>query len=105
MLCEAGVKVQAVVGFDAVAFGHLAAAQSVAAGLADCCLATASAARAYGLDFVPVRRERFDFVMKREDAELAVVREFLGALQRGRLRRMLEGVAGYDTQQTGAVLI
>lgn len=104
MLHEAGVKAQAVAGFDSVAFGHLAAAQAVAAGLADCCLATASAARAFGLDFTPLRRERFDFVLKREDAELAVVREFLGVLQRGRLRRMLEGVAGYDTAQTGAVL-
>jgi putative molybdopterin biosynthesis protein len=104
LLSEAGLKQQDVTGFDAIAYGHLAAAQSVAAGLADCCLATASAARAFGLDFAPVRGERFDFVMKREDADLAVVREFLGALQRGRLRRMLEGVAGYDTRQTGAVL-
>lgn len=104
LLLEAGLKPQSLVGFDSIAFGHLAAAQAVAAGLADCCLATASAARAFQLDFTPVRRERFDFVMKREDAELAVVREFLGALQRGRLRRMLEGVAGYDTQQTGTVL-
>ncbi len=104
LLSEAGVKPQAIVGFDSIAYGHLAAAQAVAAGLADCCLATASAARAFGLEFTPVRRERFDFVIRREDGELAVVREFLGALQRGRLRRMLEGVAGYDTRQTGAVL-
>jgi molybdate-binding protein/DNA-binding XRE family transcriptional regulator len=104
LLREAGVNTQAVAGFDSIAFGHLAAAQAVASGLADCCLATASAARAFGLDFTPLRRERFDFVLKREDAELAVVREFLGVLQRGRLRRMLEGVAGYDTKLTGAVL-
>jgi molybdate-binding protein/DNA-binding XRE family transcriptional regulator len=104
MLREAGVKTAAVAGFDSAAFGHLAAAQAVASGFADCCLATASAARTFGLDFTPLRRERFDFVLKREDAELAVVREFLGVLQRGRLRRMLEGVAGYDTAQTGSVL-
>lgn len=104
LLVEAGIREQAVGGFESIAYGHLAAAQAVAMGLADCCLATAAAARAYGLDFVPVRRERFDFILKREDAELAVVREFLGVLQQGRLRRMLEGVAGYDTQKTGAVL-
>ncbi len=104
LTASAGVDARRLVGWDTISYGHLAAAQAVAAGLADCCLATASAARAFHLDFVPVRRERFDFVMKREDADLAAVREFLGALQRGRLRRMLEGVAGYDTRQTGAVL-
>lgn len=103
LLAEAGVPPRKVVGYDRVAYGHLAAAYAVLAGEADCCLATRSAAQAFGLDFVALRSERYDFVMRRQTLEMPAVQGFLDVLQRAALRRKLETLAGYDTAQTGSV--
>ena len=75
------------------------------AGDADCCLATRSAAQTFGLDFVPLRSERYDFVMRRSTLETPAAQTLLDILQRATLRRKLEVLAGYDTAQTGTVLV
>ena len=89
---------------DRIVAGHLAAAYAVFANDADCCLATESAARAYGLDFVPLHRERYDFVLRRETLDLPNAQAFLDVLQRAALRRKLESLAGYDTTRMGMML-
>jgi len=91
-------------GYDRTVAGHLAAAYAVLSGEADCCIATQSAARAYGLSFVPLHRERYDFVLRRETLNLPQARAFLDVLQRADLRRKLEALAGYDTTKTGVVM-
>lgn len=90
-------------GYDRVCFGHLSAAHAVLAGEADCCIATRSAAQTFGLDFVPLRREQYDFVLYRDSLHLPAVEALVDTLQRASLRRKLEMLAGYDTSQTGVV--
>ncbi|MBI2689713.1 MAG: helix-turn-helix domain-containing protein [Acidobacteria bacterium] len=104
LLREAGIAPKRIVGYDRVAYGHLAAAYAVLANEADCCLATRSAAQTFGLSFVPLQSERYDFVMRRETMASPMAQSFLDVLQRASLRRRLEVLAGYDTAQTGAVL-
>lgn len=104
LLVAAGVSPKRVNGYDRVAHGHLAVAYLVSTGDADCCLATRSAAQTFGLEFVPLQSERYDFVMRRATLETPVAQTFLDVLQRASLRRKLETLAGYDTAQTGAVL-
>jgi molybdate-binding protein/DNA-binding XRE family transcriptional regulator len=94
----------AVHGYDRVVRGHLAAAYTVFAQDADCCLATESAARAYGLDFIPLHRERYDFVLRRQTLELPQTQAFMDVLQRAVLRRKLETLAGYDTARMGTII-
>lgn len=105
MLAGAGIPRKSVNGYDRVVIGHLAAAYAVVSNDVDCCLATQSAARAFGLDFVPLRSERYDLVMRKHTLEMPAVQSFLDVLQRASLRRKLEVLAGYDTTQTGAVLV
>lgn len=105
LLAEAGVVTQKVNGYQNLAHGHLAAAYAVRVGAADVCLATRSAAQAYGLDFRPVHAARYDLVMRRAMLDTPAAQAFLDVLQRASLRRQLEGLAGYDTAQTGVVLV
>jgi len=104
LLEKDGMEARNVQGYDRVAYGHLAAAYFVLSGDADVCLATRSAAKTFGLDFVPLRSERYDLVMRRRTADLPAVKAFLDVLQRATLRRKLEVLAGYDTSETGAVI-
>lgn len=104
LLENADIDTRKVQGYSRVAYGHLAAAYCVAGQEADVCLATRSAARAFGLDFIPLHSERYDLVMRRKTAEQPAVRAFLDVLQRATLRRKLEVLAGYDTSKTGALV-
>jgi molybdate-binding protein len=99
---EAGIAANSVAGYaDEPATGHLPAAWRVHSGLADCCVATRCAARAFGLDFVPLTVERYDLVIRREHLQLAAVERFLDTLSEAAFRRELEGLCGYDTRETG----
>lgn len=104
LLRGAGLDGQRIQGYHNIAWGHLAAAYHVLAGEADACLATRSAAQAFGLDFVPLHSARYDLVMRRRTAALPAVQALLDVLQRAELRRKLEALAGYDTSRTGAVV-
>jgi molybdate-binding protein len=103
LLHDAGMKPQNVAGYQRMAFGHLSASHAVLVGEADCCIATRSAAQTFGLDFVPLRSEQYDFVLHRETLRMAAAEALFDALQRAALRRKLETLAGYDTSQTGVV--
>jgi putative molybdopterin biosynthesis protein len=104
LLLKAGVDAHGIQGYERVAYGHLAAAYCVLSHEADVCLATRSAAKVFGLDFVPLHSERYDLVMRKRTADFASVKSFLDVLQRATLRRKLEVLAGYDTSETGAVV-
>jgi len=104
LLDKAGMDGGRVQGYDRIAHGHLAAAYSVVSREADVCLATRSAAQAFGLDFIPLHSERYDLVMRKRTADLPAVKAFLDVLQRATLRRKLEVLAGYDTSQTGTLV-
>jgi molybdate-binding protein/DNA-binding XRE family transcriptional regulator len=103
-LAAAGIDGGHIAGYTRVAYGHLAAAYCVVSGEADVCLATRSAARTFGLDFIPLHSERYDLVMRKSSAALPAVQSFLDVLQRAALRRKLEVLAGYDTSDTGVLV-
>ncbi len=101
LLKAAGVSVSKVRGYATIASGHLPAAWKVASGEADCCIATRLAARALGLDFIPLAVERYDLITLRRIANSPEVQTVFDALNRANLRRKLELLAGYDTTRTG----
>jgi molybdate-binding protein/DNA-binding XRE family transcriptional regulator len=103
-LTQAAIDHQRVHGYDRVAYGHLAAAWAVLSRDADVCLATRSAAQTFGLDFIPLRSERYDLVMRKRTASQPATQALLDVLQRAALRRKLEVLAGYDTSETGKLV-
>jgi molybdate-binding protein len=101
-LDEAGIAPASIADYGAdSAGGHLPAAWRVYSGWGDCCVATRSAARAFGLDFIPLTSERYDLVIRREHLELAAVERLLDLLTQSALRRELDALCGYDTRETG----
>ncbi|MDP8979464.1 MAG: helix-turn-helix domain-containing protein [Acidobacteriota bacterium] len=104
-LRQAGISASAVHGYTEVAPGHLPAALAVSLKEADCCIATRSAARAFGLSFIPLSTERYDLVIRRQYLRLPAVQALLDVLNRAVIRQKLEVLAGYDTSHTGEVLL
>lgn len=102
---EAGLSSRRVAGYDTVARGHIPAALAVSNSQADCCIATRSAARYFGLEFIPLASERYDFVILKRFWDMPVVQAFLEQLSRSQFRRKLEAIAGYDTAHAGEIRV
>ena len=104
-LREAGVSPSRVAGYGTVARGHLPAALAVSNSEADCCIATRSAARYFGLGFVPLTSERYDFVVLKRYWDMPVIQAFFEELARSQFRRKLEAITGYDTAHAGELRV
>jgi putative molybdopterin biosynthesis protein len=80
---------------------HLAVAAAVAAGRADCGLGILAAARAFGLDFVPVGREPYDLVVDAESLEDPLLAPLWRLLGSPDFHAEVEKLGGYATDETG----
>jgi putative molybdopterin biosynthesis protein len=103
---EAGSGAQSAIhSLPEAATTHLAAALRVAEGKADCCVVASSAARRFGLEFIPLSEERFNLVVRKRDLKLKAIEILLDVLNRTRLRRQLETIAGYDVSRAGTAVL
>jgi putative molybdopterin biosynthesis protein len=78
-------------------------AQAIAAGRADCGVASRSAAAAAGLDFVPLVWERFDLLMRQRDYFGPALQKLLTFARTPAFARRAAEMTGYDVTDTGAV--
>jgi putative molybdopterin biosynthesis protein len=76
-------------GYLTEARSHNAAAAAVAQGRADWGVAIASVAAAYGLGFLPLQAEQYDFVVPRGRLQRPAVRAFCALLNDAEVRRGL----------------
>jgi molybdate-binding protein/DNA-binding transcriptional regulator YhcF (GntR family) len=90
-------------GYDHEEATHLAVAAAVAAGTADAGLGILAAARAYGLDFVPVAREHYELALRPETAARPAVQGLLETLRSADFRAVVTALGGYDTAESGAI--
>jgi molybdate-binding protein len=91
-----------VAGRPALAETDLAAA--VREGKADAGIAIEAAARAHGLDFVPLATERFDLVVRRRDYFEPAVQALLAFARTPDFREQASSLGGYDVADTGRVV-
>jgi len=69
-------RIQAIPGYGVQAKSHTAVAAAIAQGRADWGLCIDTVARMYGLEYIPVRDEHYDFVIPRERLERPAVHAF-----------------------------
>jgi putative molybdopterin biosynthesis protein len=96
-----GLEPGDLIGYDTKAAGHLQVASAVAAGLADAGVASEPAARAYGLAFVPLARERFNLVIPAEHTASREAQALLKVLSSPWLLAQLASIPGYDAATCG----
>jgi len=100
-LAQRGIEPEAIEGYRREEHTHLAVAAAVAAGRADCGLGVLAAARAFGLDFVPVAKEPYDLVLLKGSIEDELLAPLWALLDSDDFRRAVNDLGGYDTAETG----
>ena len=100
-LAKLGIDPAGLPGYDTRATGHLHVASAIAAGLADAGIASEPAALAYGLDFIPLAAERFDWVIPAAQADCREIQCLLKVLASPWLLEQLASIPGYDPARCG----
>lgn len=100
----AGIQRAKVKGYGDEVFSHLEVASRVKAGMVDTGIGVQAAASIFGLDFIPLQRERYDLVIPRAYYEtLPGLKALLDTIASKPFRDEIEALGGYDTRGTGAV--
>lgn len=100
---NSGLDVSELHGYDREEFTHTAVAAAIAAGTADAGLGILSAARIYGLDFIPVANEQYDLLIAQAALELEAVRRLIAVLHGDEFARRLNNLGGYTLKNPGEI--
>lgn len=96
LLVANGISPGSIDGYAHEEFTHDAIAAAVASGQADVGFAIEAAAARYDLDFVPLVRERYGFVMRHAIAGCAAGQLFLGRFKGRTFHQRLSALPGYE---------
>lgn len=102
-LKQRGIAPERLRGYEREEYTHLAVAAAVASESADAGLGILAAARALGLDFVPLFQERYDLVIPRQHYESDTLRPLLEIVRSSAFRAQVDALGGYDVAQMGSV--
>ncbi len=103
-LGELGIAPEDIEGYDREEFTHLAVAADVAGGSCDVGLGVLAAAKALGLDFVPLLTERYDLAIPRGYYESPLLAPLLERIRDDGFQKEVAALGGYDVSEMGAVV-
>jgi putative molybdopterin biosynthesis protein len=101
---KAGLKETYIEGYDQEFRSHLDVAIEVLSGRADAAPAVKPVAGLLGLDFIPVRWERYDLLVSKEHFFEQGVQLFLGLLHEPQFREIAKELDGYDLSLCGKMV-
>jgi len=101
MLERAGVPIDQVQGYETNEFTHMAIAAHIASGMADTGMGVETAAWRFGLDFIPLVRERYFFAIRRSSLEMPAMQDLLRIMRGADYVGYVGQLVGYDAAETG----
>jgi putative molybdopterin biosynthesis protein len=104
LLAQAGIDARAIDGYASAEPSHAAVALAVASRAADVGLGIEPAARARGLDFVPLLQEDYYLVCLKDALEQPAVRALRDFLRSSAWQQRLQALPGYEPTRSGEVL-
>lgn len=104
LMDQANLAAERLVGFEHTESSHTAVAQTIASGAADVGLGIEIAARARGLDFVPLVQEHYHLVCLKSALDQPPIATLRRLLQSPEWQQELSAKAGYVPSRCGEVL-
>ena len=96
LLEQNGLSPEQINGYRNEEFTHTAVAALIAAGNADAGLGIYSAAKMYGLDFIPICDETYEFLIDGKYLDNPMVQAFLDVLYSAEFQKRLAEMGGYE---------
>jgi len=105
LLAQVGMTGKHIKGYQHEVTSHLEVARHIRDGMADVGVGVETAARYFGLEFIPLREERYDLIMRTEFLKThSMASKFLDAVVSQPFRREIEALGGYNLNEVGKIL-
>ncbi len=98
-----GMDETSIDGYDREESTHTSVAAQIAAGSGDAGMGIYSAAKIYGLDFIPICTEQYDFIIADFAWELPQVQMLIEILKSEEFAKRIEALGGYTLEHPGEV--
>jgi putative molybdopterin biosynthesis protein len=95
------LKANQIRGYEKEEFTHMAVASTVASGMADVGMGILPAARALGLDFIPIAKERYDLFIPSIYFEDEKIQRVIETIRSKEFKEEVLRMGGYDISRTG----
>ncbi|AGL01925.1 helix-turn-helix transcriptional regulator [Desulfoscipio gibsoniae] len=100
-----GLDRRLITGYEKEELSHLGVASTVARGEADVGLGNEKAGlQVRGLEFLPLHKERYELVIKKEDMEKPHTHAVIEILQSEAFKKEVQGLGDYDLTETGRIV-
>jgi excisionase family DNA binding protein len=103
-LNKAAINAHQIEGYDIEVQSHMEVGLEIISGRADVGLGVKAVAGLLNLEFIPLRWERFDFIILKDRFFEQGVQLFLGTLRNPDLKKSIECLAGYDLTHSGEMI-
>ncbi len=104
LLSEKGLDDSSGIIQTGIVDSHMEVASKVFFGEADTGLAIEYVANPMGLDFIPIRDERFDLVVLKELWPTRAIKRFIEYLDHDLVKKVSRNLPGYNLRDTGTIL-
>lgn len=100
-----GLAPNSIRGYNRESLTHLAMAGIVARGGADFAIGNEkSAMQVSNVDFIPLQKERYDLVIKKENLHSPMFEYAVNIIRSNEFKQELLGIGGYDLTETGTIV-
>ena len=103
-LITADIEADSINGYDKECSSHLDAGLEILAGRADAAPCIRAVAGLLDLDFIPLRWERFDLLIRRNRFFDPGIKLFLGLVHEPSFQQLAEKLTGYDLSTSGRMV-
>jgi putative molybdopterin biosynthesis protein len=92
-------------GYNKETSSHLAVASAVSRGEADVAVGNEKIARQVdNIEFIPMKKERYDLVLKKEDLNTVEIQTMLKIIRSTAFKNEFGNIGGYDTSDIGKIV-
>lgn len=100
-----GIYGSAINGYENETQSHLAVASAVSSGKADVAVGNEKIARQVdNIDFIPLQKERYDLVIRKEDLNTIEIQTLLKIIRSDAFKNEFGHIGGYDTNEMGKIV-
>ena len=92
-------------GYEKEELTHMGAAVQVAEGTADAALGIRAAASAVDLDFIPIKKEKYDIILKKKSLEDPRIKRLIKIIKSSPFQKAVKELKGYDLKNSGEINI
>ncbi len=105
MLKKEGIDPALILGYEREMTTHMAVAAAVSSDSADVGVGVLSAAKAMGLDFIPIGEEEYDFAVPEKYLESDMFKQFFNIIKSEDFKDILLDLGGYGTEGIGKIIL